>query len=482
MHARLRNAYGVFRGDTTEQRTLSACIAIALIVAVTRILYETRNYYFFSDDFLNFIMVREMGFRWSYFMRDFTGEFVPMVRVANLMYFTLFHLAFWPFRIMLAIGQCALILLIASLGVRRGASALLLIPALTLLACSPIYGTPFQWWSAALNVLAGGFCSLVAICQMSGPAKLSARQTIAAGVWFTVGMLFYPKGLYVAAIMYAVRVFVAVNDARLPLRAALLRSAAEIWPVFPAGIGYVATVLIGRYRPGVAPPDLGLLLNYVWRGWNHGFLTGIFGLDQPFFGRIFLANAAVLALAAVSVVRNRNAAILWLGFAVYFLFSIGTIAVNRAVPFGLGSSETGRYYADMMSYWLAVSVIAFGPAPSTLPRRTSWALLALVICLSIAGAWHLLLASARVPYLWFVPPKNVELYVDNMRAALAQTSPATPIEDSTVPDWVMPKWMFPYSQCHLFLKLFRWHGPLVPAKDAQLTFTPLGKLVPTHHS
>ena len=76
-------------------------LAALMLVAAAHIWVVSGRHYFFSDDFLNFIVLREMGPRPGYFLRDFTGEFVPLVRVANLIYFRLFGLHFWPFRLLL---------------------------------------------------------------------------------------------------------------------------------------------------------------------------------------------------------------------------------------------------------------------------------------------------------------------------------------------------------------------------------------------
>ncbi|MEJ0046450.1 MAG: hypothetical protein WDN04_10270 [Rhodospirillales bacterium] len=70
----------------------------------------------------------------------------------------------------------------------------------------------------------------------------------------------------------------------------MLRALRDISLIAVIGILYMVADVLGNYRSGVPLSGLVLTLQYIWVGWNTGFLTGVLGLDHPFTGRVVLAN------------------------------------------------------------------------------------------------------------------------------------------------------------------------------------------------
>ncbi len=463
-------------GVRSEQQIALSVIAVVMIAAVFKVFYGTQGYYFFSDDFLNFIIAQDMGPTWRYLARDAQGEFIPLYRAINLIYFQLFGLAFWPFRVMLAAFQCIVILLIASMPSRRGLKLEYFMPLLAVIAFSPIFESSYQWWSAAINVLAEALMSLLAIRIMADVTPLTNLRKFLATLCYAASLCFFPKGLYVAVILLGVRLFASLERSEVFL-VAIMNTAREVWPVFAAGAVYSLIVLLGHYASGVQPPSAAMVLHYIWHGWNHGFVIGVIGLDEGFFGRIALANLLVITLIAISVLRNFHTMALWSAFFLYFIAVFATIAVNRQVVLGLESSETSRYHADVLCFFVAIAMIACGRQTLTAGRPLHAHSFILSLVATLLLTIHLFQSSARVPPVWFVPPTRVAAFVNNVSASL-RTAGDTRIKEGVVPEWVMPPWTSPLRQYSWFLTLFPLHGKIVVAEDALSQFDDAGKLVP----
>jgi hypothetical protein len=450
----------VRRWDLDRYRPLVWITALLMAISATRIIYETRNYYFFSDDFLNFIVTTELRLGRPLLFHDWIGELIPLYGVVHWFYLKVFGVVFWPFRVMLVLFQWSVILLTARFG-RLRVHLAILIPALAILTLSPIYGTPYQWYSAAIYVF-------------SVPGKLSPRRFVAGSLLYLTGMFLFPKGLFVAGLLFGVRWFAAASQGLAP-RAAMLRALLDVSLILAMGIGYMAAQVLGHHSSGVPVSGPMLTLQYIWVGWNTGFLTGVLGLDQPFPGRVLLANLVFGVIVAVSIWRNPRTVTLWISFAVYFFVTMAAVAINRAVTFQLASAETPRYYTDILGFCVAYILVAFAHAPGfgrgAVPRLQ----LGAVAALTAACGAYWLAADSRVPYLWDRPKRN-EVFVQNVKDAIRQTGPQAKIADTIVPDWVMPQWIWPLTQYRYFLLIFPKHGQVVPSAQAEFIFTSDGTL------
>lgn len=456
------------RWDLNRFRPLVWITALLMATSAIRIIYETRNYYFFSDDFLNFIVTTELRLGRPLLFHDWIGELIPLYGVVHWFYLKLFGVVFWPFRVMLVLFQWSVILLTARFGQLRGVHPAVLVPALAILTISPIYGTPYQWYSAAVQVLGEGLAGLAAIYVFAVPGKLSPLRFLAGSLLYLTGMFLFPKGLFVAGLLFGVRWFAATSQG-LALRAAILRALLDVSLILAMGIGYMAAQVLGHHSSGVPVAGPILTLQYIWVGWNTGFLTGVLGLDQPFPGRVILANLILAAIIATSIWRNPRTITLWISFAVYFFVTMAAVAINRAVTFHLESAETPRYYTDILGFCVAYILVAFAHAPGFgRPALTRVQLGAIAALTAVCGAYWLA-ADSRVPYLWDRPKRN-EAFVQNVKDAIRQTGPTAKIADTKVPYWVMPQWIWPLTQYRYFLLIFPKHGQVVPAAEAEFTF------------
>ncbi len=457
-----------------EHRGLVVLAAAAAIASIVVVIVRSRSFYFFSDDFLNFIIAADMGLSWRYVFRDVFGQFVPLYRLASALYLHLFGLHFWPFRCLLVLFEWCVIGLFSRLAWKRQVGVIAMLPILALLTLSPVFVTNYQWWSAALSVLSSAVASMACILLMARDDASSSTRRYAVAACFLVGLLFYPKGLFTVVLLLAIRLFFHASQQRSNIWPMVLASLRDLWPTMVIVPVYLGIVHFGHYSSRVVRPDLVTLVRFIWIGWNRGFLTSTLGLHYGPVGLV-VANILLFVIVLWSISRNASNAILWAGFALYFVISIAVIGWNRAVPFGLEAAETTRYYADILCFFLAILVIALGypargrktfPAPS----------LPVIVFATIFASIELLKAGENVPHLWYAGAARPAAFVTNVRSSLAAAGENPTIADGAVPGDIMPAWMSPLNRYVFFVRLLGWHGRVVEGATADRVFDQDGRL------
>ena len=122
-------------------------------------------------------------------------------------------------------------------------------------------------------------------------------------------------------------------------------------------------------------------------------------------------------------------------------------------------------------------MMALAPARGTVAKPVSAGAWAFVSVICVAGAAHLLIASSRVPHLWYAGPEKPARFVGNLRVGLESFRPGETIGNGVVPDYLMPVWMSPLNQYRYFLPVFRFYGRVAPTQDATDAVTEAGQIV-----
>ena len=436
-------------------KTLGCFLALSLCAT----LYQTRAFYFFSDDFLNFVIASDMGLTKTYLLRDLFGQFVPLYRFLNYAYLRSFGVVFWPFRVMLVLFHWIMLAAVFRLGSERRLPSFWLLVALAFIGFSPVFATTQQWWSAALSVLTEtAAISVVLIIQLRGPT-LSRGDNALAVLLFTVALAVYPKTLVTIIPMVSTRLFARGGRRGDGILKPVVGSLADLWPIIVVALIYVYVVASGGYSDGVKRPSASVILAFILRGWNRGYLCNVIGAGYDSGLAPIALNAIVLAVVGILIARRPRTAILWGGFAAYFLVSTGLIAWNRAVPFGLDVAETGRYYTDTLCFFIIFAIAAYDDRIMRIsaPVRQPSVLQAVMACV-VSGA--LIRAADGVPHLWYAGPEMPAAFVANLKSGLRQAGGARLLNQTmVVPGYVMPAWMWPLNQFKYFDVLFE-HRPV----------------------
>ena len=439
---------------TKSARPWLLVVSCLLTVSLCATLYQTRRFYFFSDDFLNFVIASDMGLTRAYLVRDVFGQFVPLYRLINYLYLRCFGLAFWPFRLMLVMFHWVMILVVYRFGAERRMDGSSLLILLAFVAFSPVFATTQQWWSAAVSVLVAAAAITVAVfVGLRGP-YLRRRDRAFIALLFFVGLATYPKVLITIIPLLSVRLFARLQGRDAGFFKMTMAAAADLWPVMVIALAYAIIVSAGGYSAGVTRPTLSVMCAFIWRAWNRGFLANGLGIapDPSFVLVVF--NILVLYFVATCIIRAPRSVVLWLGFIAYFVVSTGLIAWNRAVVFGLEVADTGRYYVDALCLFILFSIASLGEQGRSArsqpkdPNRSS-------VSVACVTSFLLIAATGRVSHLWYAGPEKPAAFVANMRAGLAEAGRNDLLNATmVVPGYVMPAWMWPLNQYKYFVPLF----------------------------
>jgi hypothetical protein len=463
-----------------------------LAVQAAYIVWRGRAYYFFTDDFVNFFIARDEGLTFHYLAHSVFGQFAPGFRLGQWIFTKTFGLSFWGVRlfdIATLGGSLAILLRIGSL--HRVASRIVLVVALFAIV-SPIFVMSYQWLASSMHVLPATVCAMAALLVMTRPAQLHWRDRLFGAFFYTIGLMFYAKTLFLVPLFLGARVFLLLDTtAGARWFATILQGAVDVAPMLPVAATYLVIVTVGHYGSDVTHPSLPLLADFIWAGWNDGLLCNAFGLgaDVPYRG--FIANILFLGVVSLALARNPGTIFIWAGFIAYFVLGTTAIGMGRAVIYGPHIATLARYHADNFVGLLACTVLAFrysaaAPSPpiDTAPRAAGmrrfalhegWPGLAYGIAVALVAV-HLFAAGAQVGLLWPYDDGRVFNYVSNLRATLARLPPGTEILDTTLPLYILPEIVPTLNTMRVMVKLFPTKTVLTGDPSAGLVIDDQGRV------
>jgi hypothetical protein len=425
------------RDDPPVNRRAPASATLLVIVAVCSVqvvvaVWRTRHAWFVTDDFLNFIMYREMGLSFAYLFTEVFGHITPLYRLVQAISFDAFGLSFAPVRatiIAMAVIPTFLLILIANrlkvpLALSFAAASLLVLPG-----------------------LAATFLCLWLLVGRSG-AGPSDNEAALAGFAFATGTGFYDKTLFASVVFFGLLVSLYAREQSL-LTSAWRALLGLRWVIVVAVLWL--TFLLAVRGPSPPAPSPGVAIHFAWLAWGDATVGALFGLGSP--GRIAgsaavslaLAEIILLVIAAATIVRTgRRGAIIWAAVATYSLVTIMLTARMRAHEFGAAFGRSLRYEAEPASFIILAALVATG-AGGIRHQRTA-------IIAGLALATNVIL-NATIPPIGDAP--DTRRYVETLGQSLRQVDgePTIVIAESAVPAVVMPPWMAPFNVQSKFVPL-----------------------------
>jgi hypothetical protein len=470
---------GPFAHSRQSQLWLTATLVI--LAQGVFILYSRRHDYFFLDDFLGFIVAHTTGLTFTYLTHDVFGQFAPGYRLTDFLYTYVIGLHYFGVRLfdIFTVGSASTLMLILA---REWRVRLAFVaPVMAFIPYSPIFSVTFQWFSAALHVLPSMALGIASLVCLGSPMRLGWERRLGGALLFACGLLFYAKTLFLSVLLFALRVFTAIQRGQAPV-AATRQALGELIFCIPVGIAYLSIVILGHYSSGTPPGSIGPVLDFVRIGFVDGFCANLFGIDpaQP-WARV-LACILVLVPILASSLRNPRAMLIWAGFAAQFVLATAAIAYGRVVGFGAESAALSRYHAEMAVFFLACVLICFGRTktqevsfPQT-KRTVTWNIAGLAAASAIVAV--LVRASLTAPLLYPPDDGRIAAYISNFRQSLQDVGCSKLIVDGTVPDWVMASWTAPLNHLHDLALLFPPGPRFTSGSDATIEIDQNGRLKP----
>jgi len=453
--------------------------AMLMAAQAAFILYSRRADYFFLDDFLGFIVARTSGLTFAYLTHDVFGQFAPGYRLADYLYTYVIGLHYTGVRLFDIAAIWTSTVLLLTLARAWRVRLVFTAPVMAFLAFSPIFAVTFQWFSSALHVLPGMVLGTATLLCFGVPAPLGVRRRLGGAVLFACGLLFYAKTLFLSVLLFAMRVFVAVQSGDRAA-SAVWRALRDLAFCIPVGLLYMSIVVFGHYSSGRPPTGILPVIAFVRVGFFDGFCANLFGLNPALPGRRVLACLLLLLPVAVSAVRNPHTLLIWGGFFLQFVLAMMAISYGRVTNFGAEVAALSRYHSDTTVFLLACLLMCLGTTgrqPTASAARGGIAPqdfvgLAAAFAISVA----LIRASLAVPLLYAPDDGRVAAYVINFRESLREVGSTAPILDGTVPDWVMADWMKPLNRMHYFALLFTLGPRFSDSKEGAVVIGGTGRV------
>jgi hypothetical protein len=471
----------------------SLAIMSLLAMQAIHIVWRGWNYYFFTDDFVNFFFARDEGLTLHYLGHSVFGQFAPGFRLGQWLFTKTFGLSFWGNRLFDMVclgGSLALILRLAVIQrtqwrVVRACAALAIF--------SPIFIMNYQWLASSMHVLPSAFFSLATLLTIASRQVITWRQRLLAAMFYTLGLLFYAKTLLLLPLLLAVRMFLLTSANTVPAWRAVLRSALiDIAPMLPIAAVYLVIIIRGHFGDGVRHPGPILLVEFLWAAWSQGLLCNTLGVGAWMPHRFIAANLLFFGIVFVSARRNPAVLLVWGGFLVTFLLGATAIAEARATIYGADIGTLPRYHADGLLILLACTMLVFrrsSPVQDALAvsqdrtwasagsvEHQNWLYAVTEAAASVAFIWWLVAAGDRVALLWPYDDGRVYTYISNLRTTFARLPAGAEILDTKLPNYILPEIVPALDTMRVMKKLIRTRAGMTTDPAAGLVIDEQGHL------
>ena len=429
------------------------------------------HYFYWEDDFQILDVSRKSHLSWSFLTHVDFGHFFPGVYLISWILSRIAPynwlagaLVIWV--IVAAASFAAWRLLRTLLGNRPA----ILIP-LALYLLSPLVFPTVAWWDNAVETIPlqiALFMALNSHLHYVWTGKF--RHAVASAAWQLFGLVFFEKAMVIPLLLFAVTVgFLSGWRLLAGLRATVL----ELWRGWLLYLGLLAVyaaVFITALRSTTSP--LGpaapvaqavkvferrlafktLMPGLVGGPWHWYHPANYFGAftDPPGFLEWF-AVLIIVALVVASILVRRRSWRAWLILVVWFV-AADTVPVfiarlNSPAYAGLHGLQT-RYVSDVPAVAAIVAALVFWPLAD--PRRASdettskrrefftgrWRIVAVALTSVIAiGSIYSVQSFQAQTTKWTVT--SGQPYINNARAALADTPTGTVIVNQAVPRTLM---------------------------------------------
>jgi hypothetical protein len=481
----------------------SVAAVLIVISLVVRAQIASRGY-LAIDDFALTSRAAGSELTADFLLGLFNNHFMPAAMLITWLVTRSTGLAFWPYVVLLTVGQAVLSVAFYRLLRRLMRPGWGVLVPLCIFLFSPLSLEVTSWWAVGVNMLPMELAMVLAIgAQVKYVRTRRKRHLVTLALSLLFGLLFFEKSLLIVPLVFAVTACLFVTGG--PFRS-VTRTVARFWPSWLV-LTLLSVAYVGLYmsRAGSslrAPQSAGEVMIFLRQLIGSTVIPGLVGgpwrwldagdgapVTAPAEFAKWLAWAAFAALVVVTVWLRRSAVRAWVLLGAYLSMVAGLLAATR-----LGSVFSGvaggvpRYVTEVVIVAaLCMGVALFGqldPAeeeperPGTLRaevRNRHVLAAALVVALTAFGlgaAW----TAARFGDDWAV--KQGRDYLHTAQAELAAAPPGTVFLDGPVPPGVVGPLSQPYNLQSNFFRPVK-AGPIFVTEAENLSmFDDSGRIRP----
>jgi len=451
--------------------------------------------YFYWDDL---IIVGRAGTQpllsAAYLFTDHDGHVMPaafliggaITRLAPLVWV-------WPALSLLVLQLLASLALLRALHVILGWRPVLLVP-LSFALFTPLTVPSFAWWSAALNYLP----MLAALAWVCADAVLlvgtgERRYAVTGMLAYFAGLLFFEKCAVIPFVAFTVAALLWHVSGRSAAVGEIWRRGLRLWvPALVLTAAWVVLYLLVVDQKRWSG-DVSMTWDLLRRAVTHGIVPGLAGgpwqwqrwapsspWAVPPTAAMALGWAALVAAVAVSMLRKRGIATVWLVALGYAVACQVPIYLMRSSAFtALELAQTLRYLPDLV--WVLALLAAVGfCAPNRTsarwlnasPRRT-----AVVGVLAAAFLASSLVSTRTFLTIWQDNPTKSYLHNAVAGLAAARASSGSPMLDQEVDPLILQRVVGPENLVSHMFALLRDRPQFAGSTDRLRMLDSTGKVV-----
>jgi hypothetical protein len=429
-----------------------------------------RHYFYWEDDFQILDFSRKSNLSWGFLTHVDFGHFFPGVYLIS---WILSRVALYNWLagslivlvILSAAGLAAWRLLRTLLGSRPA----ILIP-LALYLLSPLEFSTIAWWNNAVETIPLQIALFMALNSHVHYVRTGKfRHAVASAAWQLFGLAFFEKAVVIPLLLFAVTAGFLSGSRLLP---GLRTTVVKLWRGWLLYLGLLATyaaVFVPALRSTTSPLGpaapvaqafrvfegrlvfktlLPGLVGGPWRWWHPPNYFGAFTAPPVFLE--WLAVLIIFGLVVASILVRRRAWRAWLILVVWFVVA-DTVPVliarlNSPAYAGLHGLQT-RYVSDVPAVVAIVVALVFWRVADprqaldeTTSRRREfftgrWRIVAIAVTsVFVIGSVYSVQSFQAQTTKWTVT--SGQPYINNARAALADTPVGTVIVNQAVP-WTL---------------------------------------------
>ncbi|MFF0722331.1 hypothetical protein [Micromonospora sp. NPDC003816] len=448
-----------------------------------------------ADDYVLITQAAESDLTVAHLFALYNNHLMPGGRLIVWLVTEYVGLHYWPYVLLMAIGQAVLGVVFLQLLRRLLQPSWLILLPLGLLLFSPLTLEATSWWAVGVNMLPMQIAMVLAIrAQVDYVRTRRPRHLVALALSVLFGLFFFEKAILVVALVFLLTAALYADGGPLRTVWTTIRRWWPSWLLLTVLSLVFMAAYLTRSESSLRRPDSpDEVFSFLTQMLNSTVVPGLVGGPWQWLGAgdgapvtappeigTWMSWVVVVAVVVATVRLRPRAGRAWLLLVAYLVMVAAMLAATR-----LGSAFSGvaggvpRYVSDVVvvaAICLGVAVVGLARSPAAAPADTAQpdtaqpdtgpvtpapagspppglsgplperyrepvgiGLALVLVAAGLGTAW----TTSRYGDEWAA--KSGRSYIDTVRIELASAPPDTVFFDSPVPDNVVPRLSEPYN-------------------------------------
>ncbi|WFE45958.1 hypothetical protein O7624_17200 [Verrucosispora sp. WMMD1129] len=371
-------------GRLGTDRIRTAALAIVALSVLWRAQVASGGF-LAADDYVMITQAAESNLTVEHLLALYNNHLMPGGRLLTWLITEHVGMAYWPYVLLMAIGQAVLGITFFRLLRRLLQPSWLLLLPLGALMFSPLTLEATSWWAVGVNMLPMQIAMVLAVgAQVSYVQTRRKRHLVTLALSVLLGLVFFEKAILVVALVFLLTAALYAEGGFFRTIWTTIRRWWPSWLLLTVlSLGFLAAYLGNSESSLRRPASAGEVFSFLTQMLGSTVVPGLVGGPWQWLGAgdgapvaappelgTWVAWTIFVALVVATVRRRRRAGRAWLLLGSYLVLVAAMLAATR-----LGSTFSGvaggvpRYVSDVV----VVAAICLGVAVVGLARPSRFA-------------------------------------------------------------------------------------------------------------